>query len=59
MDLTEEEKEKLKKMIDMYDETILGYQFMRGLGKFLVWALSVCGSIAAIFEAIHFMKGGK
>lgn len=56
MDLTEEEKEKLKKMIDMYEETMMGYRFIRSLGKFLMWLLSVAGAMAAIFEAIHFIR---
>lgn len=59
MDLTEEEKEKLKKMIDMYDETMLGYKFVRGLGRMLMWILSTSVTIIALIEGWHFFKGGK
>lgn len=56
MDLTEEEKQKLKEMLDRYDETMIGFKFIRGLGKILLGILSISVTIMTLIEAIHWWK---
>lgn len=51
--LTEEEKEKLKEMLDTWEAAHRTIRFLSGTGRALKWLLGLLAPVAIIWSALH------
>lgn len=52
-DLNDEEREKLKEMMDTWEHARIAIKFLYGLGTLLKWIIGLLGGVALIWSVLH------